>query len=187
MKKNIFTIPLFVNVYPDDLEVIENNIRLYVQSVRSVKRSNVHGYQSLPDLHHREFMQPFMRWLCDSAGEAFEELGHTRQHVDVEGCWFNINDTLNSHNQIHNHSGIVSGVFYIKAPEGSGNLQIMNMGMNQMWPGHNQADRPSSSTAAHYTIKPRAGDLYIWPSYLYHSVDSNTKDVERISISFNLT
>ena len=44
-----------------------------------------------------------------------------------------------------------------------------------------------SRPAAHYTIKPRAGDVYLWPSYLYHSVDSNTQDVERISISFNLS
>ena len=187
MKKNIFTIPLFNYEFNGDMDSLETNIRKYVGAVRGVKRSNVHGYQSLPDLHTLEFMQPFMRWLCESAGEAFEELGHTRQHVNVEGCWFNINNTLNSHNQIHNHSGVVSGVFYLKAPEGAGNLHIMNMGMNQMWSGHNQADRPSSATAAHYTIKPRAGDMYLWPSYLYHSVDSNTKDVERISISFNLT
>jgi len=187
MKKNIFTIPLFNYEYNGDMDSLETNIRKYVGNVRSVKRSNVHGYQSLPDLHTLEFMQPFMRWLCENAGEAFDELGHIRQHVNVEGCWFNINNTLNSHNQIHNHSGIVSGVFYLKAPEGAGNLHIMNMGMNQMWPGHNQADRPSSATAAHYTIKPRAGDMYLWPSYLYHSVDSNTKDVERISISFNIT
>ena len=148
MKKNIFTIPLFNYEYNEDMDSLETNIRKYVGAVRGVKRSNVHGYQSLPDLHTLEFMQPFMRWLCESAGEAFEELGHTRQHVNVEGCWFNINNTLNSHNQIHNHSGIVSGVFYLKAPEGAGNLHIMNMGMNQMWPGHNQADRPSSATAA---------------------------------------
>jgi len=186
MKKNIFTIPLFSYNYDGDMDLLEDNIRKIGKHGRGVKRSNVNGYQSIPDLHTQEFMVPFMRWLCENAGEAFEELGHTRQHVHVEGCWYNINNTLNSHNQVHNHSGVVSGVFYLKAPEGSGNLNIMNMGMNQMWVGHNQADRPSSATAAHYTVKPRAGDVYLWPSYLYHSVDSNSQDVERISISFNL-
>ena len=37
-----------------------------------------------------------------------------------------------------------------------------------------------------FITEPRAGDVYLWPSYLYHSVDSNSQDVERISISFNL-
>lgn len=187
MKHDIFTIPLFKYEYRGDMDSLETNIQKYARSSKGIVRSNVHGYQSLPNLHTQEFMHPFMRWLCESSDEAFNELGHIKQHINVEECWFNINNTLNSHNQVHNHGGVLSGVFYLKAPEGAGNLHIMNMGMNQMWPGHNQADKPSSATAAHYTIKPRAGDMYLWPSYLYHSVDSNTKDVERISISFNLT
>ena len=85
MKKNIFTIPLFSYNYNGDMDLLENNIQANAKLGRGVKRSNVNGFQSRPDLPAQEFMQPFMRWLCENAGEAFEELGHTRQHVNVEG------------------------------------------------------------------------------------------------------
>ena len=40
--------------------------------------------------------------------------------------------------------------------------------------------------SAEHEIIPKTGMLYLFPSYIYHAVGTNDKEVERISISFNL-
>ena len=35
-------------------------------------------------------------------------------------------------------------------------------------------------------INPEKGDLFVFPAYLYHDVDDNLSNEERIIISFNL-
>jgi len=186
-RTNIFTIPLFEAEYPNNLDDIVRNIKELRDDRFGVQKSNNNGFQSVEDLHTHEFMQPIMNFICENSGDAFEAIGNPKNHCVVEGCWYNVNDNLNSHNQMHIHSGTLSGVFYLQAPEGSGNLQLLNTGMNQMWPGHQNSQFRCDANAFHYTVKPKAGMLYLWPSYVYHSVDSNSKDVERISISFNLS
>jgi len=37
------------------------------------------------------------------------------------------------------------------------------------------------------SVDPVEGFLFMWPSYLPHSVDQNNHDEERISISFNIS
>ena len=59
--------------------------------------------------------------------------------------------------------------------------------MNQLWQGHLKAEHENSNNSYSIFIKPVAGKCYFWPSHLMHSVDCNTKDIERISISFNLS
>ena len=181
----MFSIPLFEAEYLEDLNPFIENCKA-LSSRPGVNKSNNHGYQSTDDLHMCDFMEPLNRWICSNSGEAFDALGCPKESVLIESCWFNINKDMNSHNQMHLHSGILSGVIYLQAPEGSGNINFMNLGMNQMWPGHLQSLWRNEHNAFHFTVKPEPGKMYLFPSYLYHSVDSNHKDVERISISFNL-
>ena len=41
-------------------------------------------------------------------------------------------------------------------------------------------------SAGAVTIKPEEGDLLIFPSYLYHAVDENLSDDNRVVVSFNI-
>ena len=181
----MFSIPLFEDEYPGDLQPIIDGCKL-LSKRPGVTKSNNHGYQSTDDLHTHPFMDPLIKWICMESGDAFDAIGCAREQVFVEGCWFNLNNTMNAHNQIHLHSGLLSGVFYLEAPEGSGNINFINTGFNQLWQGHHESLYRNDTNAFHFTVKPKPGMLYLWPSYLYHSVDSNHSDVERLSISFNL-
>ncbi len=160
---------------------------LTAQQNDGVVVSNNHGFQSKPNLHTHKEMQSFFQWVCQEAGEAFEAYGCQRDEVTVNSSWFNINKGLNSHNQIHLHDGIVSGVFYAQAPEGAGALNLINQGMNCLWWGHQQKQFTNHNNAYSVAITPSPGAMYLWPSYLNHSVDTNVIDLERISISFNLS
>lgn len=186
LKHTIFAVDIFQSTYTGNLDTIKQGIENLTQHP-GVTKSNNNGYQSKDLLHSEKFMAPLLKWICQESLIAFEAYGNLKQSVTVDSCWFNINDNLNAHNQIHLHTGIISGVFYVEAPEGSGNINLLNNGMNQLWEGHLNADKRNANNAYHFSIKPKAGDLFLWPSYLYHCVDTNTQNVERISISFNLS
>ena len=85
----------------------------------------------------------------------------------------------------HVHSDTYSGVFYLKAPEGSGKLSISNIALNKVWQGLTLVDTKNQFTADSIKINPVEGQILLWPSYIPHSVEPNTHDDERISISFS--
>ena len=92
----------------------------------------------------------------------------------------------NDYNPIHHHSGHISGVGYLKVPKNFGETiqkdkKVNYNGRLVLIDGSNKFLSPPT-----YTITPKVGDFYLFPSYLMHTVYpfSNT-DEERRSVSFN--
>ena len=95
------------------------------------------------------------------------------------GPWVNF-QKKGEFNPLHNHSGLISAVVFIKIPDeldeerkkcnfnakASGCLEIVN---------NNE----------HIIINPREAMMYLFPSYLQHIVYPYRSDVERVSMSFN--
>jgi len=186
----MFSVPLFNFRYPGDLEAIKNGVRSMVaeNGVSPVNLSNEGGYHSEMDLYDRDFIYPLAQWIAEQSGYAYATLGIEKKDTTFEGMWFNVNSSMNSYNHIHQHDGILSGIFYLNTPEGSGETYFYNMGMNQNWEGYGVGSA-SEFTAFEHSIQAgpnTEGMLYLFPSYIYHSVGTNKKDVERMSISFNM-
>lgn len=183
-----FSVEIYQAQYEDfDKESLTLAVKDYASKTEGVRRSNNNGYQSLPNLQEREELKALMSWISETADIIIKGLGVTEySNLMINESWVNINSGLNSHNQMHTHYGILSGVFYIQTPEGCGNLNIMNPGMNCLWPGHYKANLRNQHNAEAVFVAPTEGALFLWPSYIPHSVDCNNKDVERISISFNI-
>jgi hypothetical protein len=93
---------------------------------------------------------------------------------------------LSRMNRQHIHDDVFSGIFYINAPKGSGNLSIVNPGMNCMWKGFSLPKTSNQYNTDAVTFIPAEGNFLLWPSYLPHSVDTNDHDESRISIAFNI-
>ena len=92
----------------------------------------------------------------------------------------------NEYNPIHYHSGNISGVGYLKVPSKMGetlqkNKTINNDGKLILIDGSKKM-----FCSPTYTITPKVGDFYLFPSYLMHTVYpfSDTEE-ERRSVSFN--
>ena len=92
----------------------------------------------------------------------------------------------NEYNPIHYHSGNISGVGYLKVPSKMGetlqkNKTINNNGKLILIDGSKKM-----FCSPTYTITPKVGDFYFFPSYLMHTVYpfSDTEE-ERRSVSFN--
>ena len=90
----------------------------------------------------------------------------------------------NEYNPIHFHGGHISGVGYLQLPDNFGetiqeNKKNVHGNINFVHGTHQFLSDGSLS------IKPKIGDFYIFPNYLFHSVNPFTGPGERRSISFN--
>ncbi len=107
----------------------------------------------------------------------------------LHGWWMNINPTGASNN-MHNHPGCdLAGVFWIKTPKDCGNINFhhpQNVSEFRSLMKYEPEFAERNSSYNHWWIKPTEGTLLIFPSHLYHWVDSNESNDDRISVSFNL-
>ena len=104
--------------------------------------------------------------------------------LEINNIWINVNPP-GAYNQLHNHQGsVLSGVYYVQAEEGQGNIQFeRNDDAEYFLPLNNKKQTYFNCTRATYKAKSNA--LYIFPGWLKHSVESNKTGTDRISISFN--
>ena len=100
--------------------------------------------------------------------------------------WINVNPKGGS-NLIHSHpNSHWSGVLYIQQPNdvtgNSGMIEFINPNQE----GRDLAGLlPKNGFDPIMRIRPKAGQMVIFPSYLLHSVYPNDSDQDRITIAFN--
>jgi len=86
------------------------------------------------------------------------------------------------YNPIHWHDGHISGVMYTKMPSDVGASYKEENKNGRIAFIHGATQFLVSSV---YDVKPEIGDLFIFPSYMMHTVYPFFSDQERRSISFN--
>ena len=102
----------------------------------------------------------------------------------LTNMWININ-TPNSYNHIHTHSGsFISGVYYIDVEEDNmGDIEFYRNDESEYYIPKNIPINQFTALKTKYTAKTNT--MYLFPSWLRHSVLSNQNNKDRISISFN--
>ena len=115
----------------------------------------------------------------------FQDYGIKKEfNVVIHNSWININ-TPGSYNEFHIHPNcVLSGVYYVSAPENSGNVVIHNNSIMQ-FTNASYLDINTKNTYQHIEYKPVNGKVIIFPSWLPHSVQPNNSKEDRISIAFN--
>lgn len=107
-----------------------------------------------------------------------------RQPLKLDQCWLNVYGTSDSQ-EAHVHSNhVISGIYYIQAPEGCGELLLHSRHADNMYnPKFTAMNELNMTTAA---IQPEAGVMLLFRSYLRHSVKPSQCKEDRISVAFNL-
>ena len=105
---------------------------------------------------------------------------------EIISSWI-VRQFKNEYNPIHWHGGHISGAGFLKVPKDMGSyIQDKDNGNykgGSLILVHGTRQFLSGST---FTIKPKVGDFYFFPSYLMHTVyPFKGSDEERRSISFN--
>ena len=150
-------------------------------------RSTVLGWHSQDDLQNRDVFQPLIeqigRCVDDVVGFLKWDLDRVRPHL--LNCWAIENDHGSS-NMVHNHpQSALSGVYYVQAAEGCGDLFFRDPreAVNMFAPPLKER---TPWTFDRVTYRPRVGRLLIFPSWLLHGVAPNLSDQTRVCVSFNV-
>jgi len=186
----IYSIPFWKSEYPEFQEkkdLFLDTIKNYKETNKSIQKSNIYGYHSPKTLHESCNLAPLFEYICQIGFKAFSDLDFIDCDIAITSAWLNINNNRQCMNYEHVHSSVLSGTFYLKVPKESGKIVFKNPTINAMWDGFYFSDEKNQFTAERVCIEPLEGDIFLFPSYLPHSVETNNHDEERISISFNLT
>ena len=166
------------------LSYLKLETRLMQQEHEVASKSNIGGYQS-PDFgylspHKCEYHT--FNELKDKCIASAQEYISNKYHKMISGkmfsWWCNVN-AIGHFNQIHNHLRTdLVGVFYIKVPDNSGKLILIRNDGSQYTDMTQQENE--------YHISPVAGKLYLFPGHIWHYVEPNPINDDRISVSFNM-
>ncbi len=157
-----------------------------------VSKSNRNGWHSKGNLFERDAQS--IQILRDAAKEAVYQI--TRKVSDkVEPCelrlklfgWMNVNP-FGGYNAPHTHPGAHwSGVYYVSQPEieegSSGKIEFLDP----------RSELPhwrileASAFRSKKKLRPVAGEMILFPSYLIHWVHPNQSKGSRVTIAFNAT
>ena len=107
-------------------------------------------------------------------------------NIHIAQCWL-VSQYKNEYNPWHKHSGNFSAVMYLKIPEGMNDF--MDREYNDHYPAsgliqfmYGEAQDFRSDTLM---CKPEVGKMFLFPSWLRHSVYPFYCEGERRSLSFN--
>jgi len=146
------------------------------------------SYASLNDLPQRASAFSDLKKRLDRHVRVFAEalafdLGAGRLKLD--SLWVNVLKPGAAHSgHIHPHS-VISGTIYVRTPPGASALKIEDPRLPLMMAAPpRRSDAPEDQQAFVY-LRPEAGTLYLWESWLRHEVTPNRARSPRISISFN--
>lgn len=113
------------------------------------------------------------------------EMDTDKHPLKCNECWLNVY-TEGHAQDVHLHgNSVISGIYYPKAPPGSGALLIHSPFNDVMLdPPTRELNELNIKVMA---IKPRPGLMVLFRSFVKHSVMPTRGTDERISIAFNLT
>ena len=103
--------------------------------------------------------------------------------LQLYNIWINVNGP-GAYNHLHNHPmALLSGVYYVDSKEEQGNIFFERSdGAEYFLPPVEVGNHFNGSATSYKSV---TGALYIFPGWLKHSVQPNTTEEDRISISFN--
>ena len=193
--QKLFSTPLIRFAVPDSAVL---NAALLMEGERlrqggaGATKSNRGGWHSQGNLFDDD--APAFRQVRDAAQDAVEQVTKKvnsafdpeRFHLKLF-AWMNANP-LGGYNAPHTHPGAHwSGVYYVSQPDVSdgsgGKIEFLDP----------RSDLPhwklleASTFRNKFSLRPNAGELIVFPSYLMHWVHPNEADEDRVTIAFNAT
>jgi len=133
-----------------------------------------------------------IEWLTDTVKEIVEEANSKYVSDDIAfqktfnehsgivwRYWTNVNE-VGSKNILHTHSNDVwAGIYYVQA-EGTGNINFYNSANILL------QCNPKSPFTRRAVLSPKDGDLYLWPGWVPHDVETNNSDKQRINLAWGI-
>jgi uncharacterized protein (TIGR02466 family) len=147
------------------------------------------SYASLNKLHRVSSTFTELERRLDAHVRAFtRRLDHELppgKTLDMTDCWLNIMPRRVSHG-LHLHpTSVISGTYYVRAPEGCSGLKFEDPRLSKFMAAPPRRERCRPENRAFVRYEAQAGRVLLFESWLRHEVVANPTTEERVSISFN--
>jgi len=163
-----------------------------------IERSNITvlgSWHSHNDLHKAAAFDELTKLINTATAKIGADQIYDENYKLKIGTMWSIVNPPGGANRSHIHPGCLwSGVYYIQAPAGAGNIEFLEPRtvhmMNQ--PRFQRNTKRAKENWTKVRFDPVPGRMIIFPSWLYHSVDTNTsaepgEKAHRVIVSFNLS
>lgn len=182
---DLFSVPILEKTFDFDLEDMQYDCycKREIDGGRNV--SNINGWQSSRLNVGNTPLDYFFDEMLICAKEFADKIS-LKSDLIMDTAWININGP-GAYNQVHDHPNcMLSGVFYVKAPEDCGNIEFRHPSLSEMSRDWSRKEKESNKYTSHvWRFIPKENTAYIFPSWLNHQVFVNNSGEDRISISFN--
>jgi len=161
------------------------NITQWSKEDKGVIKTNVNGWHSTTDMHEKPEYKPLVDELFRMVYQIFNE-----EFLDGEpklgNMWANINPP-GGYNKPHIHpNSLFSGVYYVKTPPNCGRLMCNDPrpGIQTCMPNRKKG-QPPKHLWREVHLQPQENRAIMFNSWLWHTVEPNQSNEDRISVSFN--
>lgn len=143
------------------------------------------GWQSEQTLHEREEFRDLVACVNNATRSVLRFLRIGYDAFEITGCWATVLAKSAMH-KVHSHpNNFLSGVYYIRTHPGADTINFHDP-RNQTGIIRPPVVELTAENTDQVVVRVKNGTLLVFPAYLQHSVDANTSEQERISISFNI-
>ena len=185
IKEGFFPTLIYAEDFKLDTNQMAQNITQWSKEDKGVIKTNVNGWHSTTDMHTKPEYKPLVDELFRMVYQVFNE-----EFLDGEpklgNMWANINPP-GGYNKPHIHpNSLFSGVYYVKTPPNSGRL-ICNdprPGIQTCMPNRKKG-QPPRHLWREVNLQPQENRAIMFNSWLWHNVEANQSNEDRISVSFN--
>ena len=168
-----------------DNRLFEKEVIDWSNKDKGLTKTNVQGWQSDTNMHEIPVFKPLVDELFKMMNEVFKE-EYLDERAELGNMWVNINPP-GGYNKAHVHpNAVFSGVYYVKTPPNCGRL-ICNdprPGIQTCMPNRIK-NQPPKHLWREIHLQPPENRAIIFPAWLWHQVEPNKSNEDRISISFN--
>ena len=185
IKEGFFPTIIYAEDFKLDTNKIAQDIIQWSRQDSGVTKTNVNGWHSETNMHEKSEYKPLVNELFRMAHQIFEEEWLEREPF-LGNMWANINP-FGGYNKPHVHpNALFSGVYYIKTPPNCGRLvcQDPRPGIQTCMPTRKKG-QPPKHLWRDVHLQPQENRAVIFPAWLWHSVEPNQSNENRISVSFN--
>ena len=187
----VFSTPIWTSLVENHKQ-INDKMEKYIKSLQKIdltgrKVSNIDGWHSQNFNLNDEEVIFFINSISPKIKKTMEDMGWdlNNNKIEITNTWSIIN-TKGASNATHIHSNCyLSAAYYVKAPKKCGDI-VFHDPREAKLIRKPKTSESNKLNAEEVNIQPQSGLLVLFPSYLYHSVNENISDSERIVISFNV-
>ena len=185
--QSLFITPVMMTEVTGHGHLVDRLYEIKAKDEKGMPRSNIGGWHSHDELYKDEEFKSTVGDILYKAKECFGHLDVQDKYVpEITGLWGMINSP-GSRNNVHTHPyNYLSGVYYLKVPQNSGNLVFLEPKPQAEGLSPPKIKEASIHLAHSVTWEPKENSLIFFPSWLQHEVQINNSKEDRVILSFNI-